>query len=386
MRRARSTVRAAGFALLAVLACGFGAQAQTQAQTPAQTTYKIGVMGGLSGLGAQIGEWTVEGAKTGAAVVNAENGKLHLDVIAEDMQWNPQKAVEAFNKLVNVDHVAAAMAGGSAAMQAIAPLADQDKLVLFNIGAQSPTMAGIGKYVFSVLQLANFDVSVLANYAYDQLKLRKVALFTVSDDTGKFDQAEFEKDFTRLGGTITARESFRPTETNYGAQVAKIAASRPDAVYLVGQPADLPFAVRQLRATMPKTQILSYAGLESQEFLHAAGSAANGIVYTTTYFDPASEQPDVKTFVDAYRKLYGKIPASPYIGYGYDGMRILAAALAVAGEPGQKLRDTIATTKRYPGVTGQVVFQPDGTVEKAIAVKQVKDGKFDTITVVQPHS
>jgi branched-chain amino acid transport system substrate-binding protein len=383
MRRGFSAIRAA-VAAAALLACTFAAQAQTQSQAP--TTYKIGVMGGLSGLGAQIGQWTVEGAKAGAAVVNAANGPVRLEVIAEDMQWNPQKAVEAFNKLVNVDHVAAAMSGGSAAMQAIAPLADQDKLVLLNIGAQAPTMAGIGKYVFSVLQLANYDVAVLADYAYNKLNLRKVALFYVSDDTGKFDQAEFDRDFTKLGGTITARESFRPSETNYGAQVAKIAASRPDAVYLVGQPSDLPFAVRQLRATMPNTQIISYAGLESQEFLKAAGNAGNGIVYTTTYFDPASSDPEVKTFVEAYRKLYGTTPESPYIGYGYDGIRILAAGLAEAKEPGEKLRDVIARTKRYPGVTGQVVFQPDGTVAKAIAVKQVKDGKFETIAVVQPQS
>ncbi len=215
-----------------------------------------------------------------------------------------------------------------------------------------------------------------------------MALFYVSDDTGKFDQSEFDKDFTKLGGTITARESFRPAETNYGAQVAKIAASRPDAVYLVGQPSELPFAVRQLRATMPNTQILSYAGLESQEFLNAAGASANGIVYTTTHFDPKSNDPDVRDFVDAYRKLYGKTPESPYIGYGSDGIRILAAALALAKEPGDKLcRDMIAwqTKSALPGVTGQVAFQPDGTVAKAIAVKQVKDGKFETISVVEPQ-
>ena len=375
MRREHSAINMA-VALLAFYAFAVAAHAQT--------TYKIGVMGGLSGLGAQIGQWTVEGAKVGADVVNAANGDVRIEIVAEDMQWNPQKAVQAFNKLVNVDHVAALMSGGSAAMQAIAPLADQDKIVLFNIGAQAPTMAGIGQYVFSVLQLANFDVSVLADYAYTKLNLRKVALFYVSDDTGKFDQAEFERDFSKLGGTITARESFRPSETNYGAQVAKIAASRPEAIYLVGQPADLPFAVRQLRATMPNTQILSYAGLESQEFLNAAGSAGNGIIYTTTHFDPASNDPDVKTFVDAYRKLYGKTPESPYIGYGYDGVRILAASLAAAKQAGAKQRDVIAQTRHYPGVTGQVVFQPDGTVAKAIAVKQVKDGKFETIAVVQP--
>ena len=218
------------------------------------------------------------------------------------------------------------------------------------------------------------------------MKIRKVALFYVSDDTGKFDQSEFDKDFTKLGGTITSRENFLPSDTNYGAQVAKTAATSPDAVYLVGQPSELPFAARQLRAAMPNAPILSFGGAESQEFLKAAGNAANGMVYTTTYFDPTSKDPNVVTFVDAYRKAYGQDPASPYIGYGYDGIRILAAALAAAKQPGEELRKTIAETKHYPGVTGDAIFQEDGTVAKAIAIKQIKDGAFETISVVKPGS
>jgi branched-chain amino acid transport system substrate-binding protein len=378
MRSTKSIVALIGFTCIGLIS-GPG-------HVEAQTTYKIGILGGLSGLGAQIGQWTVQGAKAGVEVTNASGGPVKFELIAEDMQWNPQKAVEAFNKLVNVDHVVAVLAGGSAAMQAIAPIADDDKIVLLNIGAQAPTMAGIGKFTFSVLQLANFDVGVLAKYAYETMKLRRVALFYVSDDTGKFNQSEFDRVFTKLGGQISARESFRPSDTNYGAQVAKIASTRPDAVYLVGQPSDLPFAARQLRASMPTIPILSFAGAESQEFVNAAGSAGNGIIYTTTYFDPTSKDPAIVAFTDMYRKDNAQDPASPYIGYGYDGVRILAAALAISKQPGEELRKTIAATKTYPGVTGASIFQDDGTVSKAIAIKQIKDGKFETLSVVQPGS
>jgi branched-chain amino acid transport system substrate-binding protein len=100
----------------------------------------------------------------------------------------------------------------------------------------------------------------------------------VNNDTGKSNQVEFTRDFEKLGGKVVAIEAFKPNETNYGVQVAKIAAMTPDCVYMVGTPAELPFAVKQLRTSLPKVQILSYAGLESQEFLNAAGDAANGIV------------------------------------------------------------------------------------------------------------
>lgn len=350
----------------------------------AQTSYKIGVLAGLSGLGSQIGEWMVQGAQVAADAVNKAGGPVRLTIVTEDSQWNPQKGVEGFNKLVSVDRVDALLAGGSSVMEAIAPLADQSRLVVMNTGAQSPKMAGIGKYTFHVLQLADFDIQVLAEYAFRQLGVRKAAIMYVNNDTGKFNQRQFARDLERLGGTIAATEAFKPNETNYGVQVAKVAAAAPDAVYVVGTPAELPFAVKQLRTSLPKTQILSYAGLESQEFLSAARDAANGIVYTTTWFDPASDDPGVKTFVEAYKAKVGAPPTSPYVGYGYDAVRILASALAEARQPGEKLRETIARTRRYPGVTGESVFREDGTVAKAIAVKRVSDGKYEVVTVVNP--
>jgi branched-chain amino acid transport system substrate-binding protein len=347
-------------------------------------TYKIGVLAGLSGLGSQIGQWIAQGADIGVETINREAGRQRFTIVTEDSQWNPQRGVEGFNKLLNVDRVDVVLAGGSAVMEAIAPISDSRQLVLMNVGAQAPTMAGIGRFTFSVLQLADFDIQVLANYAYNQLGRRAAAMLYINNDTGRFNQEQFSRDFQRLGGRIVAAEAFRPNETNYGAQVAKVASANPDSVYVVGTPAELPFAVRQLRGTLPQVQILSYAGLESQEFLNAAGESANGIVYTTTFFDPGSEDPAVRAFVAAYRAKFNAAPASPYVGYGYDAMTIVNTALAEARAPGEPLRAAIMRIRRFPGVTGASVFRDDGTVSKAIAVKRVNAGRFELVTVVQP--
>lgn len=348
-------------------------------------TYKVGVLAGLSGLGAQIGQWMLDGVETAATAIDGEADGRRYEIIAEDSQWNPQKGIEGFNKLVNIDRVDVLISGGSSVMEAIAPLADQHGLVVVNAGAQSPKMAGLGRYVFSVLQLADFDIRVLTRYAHDELGYRKVALMYINNDTGKFNQAQFATDFEALGGEIAAAEAFRPNETNYGAQLAKIRASRPDALYVVGTPAEMPFAVKQARQMLPDVPILSYAGLESQEFLDAAGAAAEGIIYTTTAFDPGSDDPGVRAFVDAYAATKGGEPASPYIGYGYDALRIFDQALdETGGEAGEALRAAILERREFPGVTGDNVFQDDGTVAKAVAVKTVENGRFRVVTVVEP--
>ena len=123
--------------------------------------YKIGSLNGLSGLGAQIGQWVTEGAEAACDQLG-KTGGLKCTVIAEDSQWAPQKGVDGFNKLLNVDNIDFLLSGGSAVMEAIAPLATQAKLVVMNTGAQSPQMAGISPYIFSVLQLSDFDTGVLS--------------------------------------------------------------------------------------------------------------------------------------------------------------------------------------------------------------------------------
>lgn len=347
-------------------------------------TVRIGALLGLSGLGSQIGQWILSGAEVAVAQLAAAGGTKFV-LVTEDSQWNPQKGVEGFNKLTNVDKIDVLLAGGSSVMEAIAPIADERKLVLVNVGAQSPKMAGIGKFTFSALQLSDFDTKVLAAYAYSQLKYRKIATLYVNNDTGKFNQAALADAFKAAGGTITAQEAFKSNETNYAVQVAKIRATSPDAIYVVGTPAELPFAVKQTRQFAPDVPVLSYAGIESTEFLKATGEAANGVIYTTTAFDPASKDPAIASFAKAYEDKYKEKPTSPYIGYGYDAVMIISAALKQTnGAAGDALREKIHSIKRFPGITGENVFRDDGTVAKDIAVRKIEGGAFRTVTIVKP--
>jgi branched-chain amino acid transport system substrate-binding protein len=375
MRPFTNSLRSA-FAAAAILAMSL--------PVAAQDAHKVGVLVGLSGLGAQIGKWMLEGAQAGADQVAATGGPK-FEIIAEDSQWAPQKAVEGFNKLTNVNNVEFMLSGGSSAMEAIAPLSTQREMIVMNVGAQSSNMAGIGKYVFSILQLSDFDTGVLSRYAVKDLGYKKIATLYVNNDTGTFNQRAFSQAFTVAGGRIVAQESFKPNETVYGAQVAKIRAAQPDAIYIVGTPAEMPFAVRQVKQMAPDLPILSYAGIESKEFLDAAGAAAEGIIYTTTAFDPATDTPIIKDFVRVYEARFGSKPTSPYVGYGYDAIMIAAAAMAKTdGKAGEAMRSEIHKVKTYPGVTGDNVFSEDGTVKKAVAIRKVAGKNFTTVTVVEP--
>ena len=127
----------------------------------------------------------------------------------------------------------AAMSSTTAMGAEISALADQQDVVRFNIGAQSPAVSGIGQSVFHALRLSNVDIGVTAEYADEELGLKKLGVMYVNNDTGKLTQAEFVDTFT------------------------------------------------------------------------AAAAAANGIVCSTTYFDPKGDSKQVKMFVAEYMEKHG---------------------------------------------------------------------------------
>ncbi|WP_158541509.1 ABC transporter substrate-binding protein [Pelagibacterium lacus] len=356
-------------AFAALLGIGNSAYAQ-------QDPIRVGVLVGTSGASGQIGNWTNRGVEIAIEELNEAAGFQRFSMFSEDSEYKAQKGLEGFNKLTNVDGIDVLITSGSAVLPTIAPLADQRELVMMNVGAQSPAMAGIGKFTFSVIQLADFDIAVMANYAFDTLDFQRGAALYISNDIGQTNVVEFERQFTQLGGEMVAIESFRASDTNYGPQVAKIAAAQPDFVYLVGDVDVAAAATRQIKALMPNVQILTYGGMESQLFLDAAGAAAEGLLYTQTDFDPSSDDPAIAAVAQRYQTRYGEDFTSPFIGYAYDAMMVVAAALDAAGETGEPLRAAIMDRRDFPGITGDVVFRDDGTVSKSVIIKGVRDGAF----------
>ncbi len=344
---------------------------------------RVGVLVGTSGASGQIGNWTNRGVALAVEQLNTAAGAERFRIFAEDSEYKAQKGLEGFNKLVTVDGIQVLITSGSAVLPTLAPLADQRELVMLNVGAQSPAMAGIGKYTFSVIQLADFDIQVMAGYALNTLQMQRGAILFVSNDIGKSNAAEFERQFTALGGQLSAIESFRASDTNYGPQLAKIASTRPDFVYLVGDVDVAAAATRQIKALMPQVQILTYGGMESQLFLDAAGTAAEGMLYTQTDFDPATAGGDLAALAAAYSAKYAEELTSPYVGYAYDAMMIVGAALDTAGAPGEPLRAAIMAQRSFPGVTGDVVFRDDGTVSKSVVIKGVRAGRFELVSRVE---
>ena len=165
---------------------------------------KIGWIGPLTGDVSSIG--TVNKAAVQVAVdeVNAAggvNGK-QIQMFYEDAQCNAQLAVSAAQKLVSIDGVGIIISECSTETSAFGPMAMQDKVIVFSPVSSAPSLSQLGKYFFRDYPSDSFAGKFEADYAYNKLGARKVAILYHVSDYGTGLKDVFTQEFQSLGGTI----------------------------------------------------------------------------------------------------------------------------------------------------------------------------------------
>jgi branched-chain amino acid transport system substrate-binding protein len=195
--------------------------------------------------------------------------------------------------------------------------------------------------------------------------------------------AEYVK---KVGATIVADESYQEkTDADFNAQLTKIKAANPEAIFVTGYYTEAGLIAKQARALGITVPLIGGDGWDSDQTVKIGGDAVNGCFFTNHY-SPDEDRPEVKQFVNAYKAKYGgKVPDAMAI-LGYDAMKIMAQAIDRAGgtDP-QRIRDALATTKDFPGASGMTTIGEDHNARKAIVIIEIKNGQFTYRTKINPN-
>src|SRR5215468_10642329 len=202
--RSRRTLLMAGGAAALLMSLSGAALAQ------APTSYKFGLAMPLSGSQALYGSDQVKAAQWAVNDINAKggiNGKK-FEMIVLDTQADPQVAINAVNRLVSVEKVPVFVTAWSSVVRAVAPIANDNKVVELSIGANSPDVAKLGDYVFTTFPLADVDVVAVARYSVNKLGKKKAAVLYINNDTGIVASQVYRDTFGKTGGEIVAYEAY----------------------------------------------------------------------------------------------------------------------------------------------------------------------------------
>jgi branched-chain amino acid transport system substrate-binding protein len=351
------------------------------------TTVKIGEVDPLTGGVSQFGIGCHQGFVLAFEEINGEGGILgqKIELVTEDDQSKPGQSATAVRKLITQDKVVAILgdATSSATLEA-APIAQSDKIPMITPTATNPRITEVGDFIFRVCFLDEFQGRVLAKFAREKLKAQRIFTLTDVKQDYSVDLLKFFKDeFTKLGGTIVGEQSYSTGDIDFRAQLTPIRGTKPDAVYVPGYYQEVALIVkqgRQIGLTMP---FIGCDGWANQALVTIGGKAIDGCFFTN-HFSPDDQSPIVKSFVAKYQDKYGALPDT-FSALGYDAARLLADALKRAGSTDSSaLREALAKTQAFPGVTGQISINANRNASKPGLIVAVKDGKFVIAEQIAP--
>lgn len=339
---------------------------------------KIGVILPLSGDVAIYGKSLQNGLDLALEKYTKENpNKMKVKLIYEDSKADPKIAVSSMQKLTSVDNCKIVLGGfSSSEVLSIAPIAENNKIVLISPTASSPNITKAGDYIFRTTPSDNFDGEIMAKFAFKELNLRNVALIFCNNDYGLGISKVFVSKFISFGGKICVQKSFESGVNDFKTQLTAIKEAKPDGLYIIAA-GEIGIILKQKsEINFINTKTFTVGLAENPKTIEIAGSAANNVYYSYPAFQVNSDNEAIKNFVDDYKSEYSKEP-DVLVAYGFDLMNITLSVLENNYDSSDKIKNALYRLKKFNGVTGQTSFDKNGDVTKSAGIKVIKQGRFE---------
>ncbi len=217
----------------------------------------------------------------------------------------------------------------------------------------------------------------IAKYLFETKKYTKVCTMWFNNKYGRMGIQEVRNIARRLGHPVLYDLSFNSGDKDFTSQLTKVKESGAEALVLWGLYKEIAGIVKQAREMDLKAELIGGDGFVSSAFLEYAGPAAEGVVATFPY-EVDAPTPENRAFVEAFTKEYGHAPDS-FGAHGFDAMNVLLAAVEKGGQNRARVRDALALTTDFPGVTGPITFNNVGNDKRKPPLARVVNGKFVVI-------
>lgn len=341
-------------------------------------TIVVGEFSGLTGNSASFGIASHEGFQMAVDEQNAKGGLLgkKIKLVTEDDQGKPEEARSAVLKLIKREN-AKAILGEFASSRSIAaaPEAQRAGVPMLSHGSTNPKVTELGDYIFRSCFIDPFQGEAMAKFAYNKLGVRTAAILRdVKNDYSVGLAKYFTQTFEALGGKVVADEAYSEGDVEFRAQLTSLKGKKPQTIFIPGYYTEVGLIAKQARELNINVPLLGGDGWDSPKTTEIGGKAIDGAYFSNHY---AQDDPDpkVQDFIKNFQAKYHKLPDAQAV-LAYDAAMLLFDAMTRAGATdGIKIRDALAATKNFPGVTGLITMDPQRNAQKSLVIVQYKNNK-----------
>ena len=349
---------------------------------------KVGSLNSMTGGTSTFGQSSDRGIRLAAEERNKAGGVLGrpIEIDTSDTESSPDKTSLAVLKLLEQDKVVAVLGEvASSRSIAAAPACQRAKIPLLTPASTNAKVTKLGSYIFRSCFIDDFQGVVIAKFTANDLHLKKAAVLTdTKNDYSTGLRRVLQAEFPKLGGELVADESYQAGDTNFKTQLINIKNANPDIVFLPGYYTEVALIVNQARELGITCPFIGGDGWDSDVTLKQGGAAMNGCYFADHYFSGDTD-PKVLEFVKKFKARFNGEEPDAMAVLGYDAADILFAAIDRArttDEPA--LRNAIAETKDFPGVTGNITIGKDRNAIKPAVVLEIQDGAYHMVKRIAP--
>lgn len=379
-------------AVISVMFSGCGKSSSGSGTESSGNGIKIGINYELSGAVASYGQSSVDGIMMAIEEINAAGGVLGQQIVPVkvDNKSEPAEATSVATRLATNDKVVAILGPAtSGVLKATIPVVTKNKVPVLSASATADDVTvdekGVREYVFRTCFNDSFQGTVMANFAAHNLNAKKaVMLVDNASDYSKGLAKNFKETFEKNGGTVVGQEAYVAKEKDFNAVLTKIKGLDFDVIFLPGYYEEVGLIIKQARDQGIDAPILGGDGFDSPTLVDLAGKAALNKVYFSNHYSSLDEDPDVVKFIEAFKKKYNAEP-NAFNALGYDLGYFIADAIKRANSTDPvKIKDALAATKEFKGVTGKFSIDENHNPVKTAVVIELKDGVQASSVKVEP--
>jgi branched-chain amino acid transport system substrate-binding protein len=338
---------------------------------------RIGVFMSTTGTTANFGISSVNGIKMAADEINAAggiNGK-QVELLVQDDRSDASEAATIVTKFVTQDQVHAVIGEvASSRSIAAAPIAQNAKIPMLTPSSTNPEVTKKGDFIFRSCFIDPYQGAAIAQFAAKTLGAKSAAIMVDrKNDYSTGLEKVITETFTKLGGKMVATQSYQEGDQDFNAQLTSLKGSNPEVIFVPGYYNDVGLIAKQARDKGITVPLIGGDGWDSEQLYKIGGTALNGS-YFTNHYSPFDTEPKVQKFVNDYKSRYNKTPDA-LAATAYDAANIMFDAIKRSKSlSGPDIRDALAATNAFPGVTGTVTFNQQRDAVKPIVMIEIKDG------------
>ena len=355
-----------------------------------QEPIRIASVFAKTGAGAEENSPNYRMVMLAARQINAAGGLLGrpVEVLELDTKSSPLGARQAALDAVAAKVVAVIGPSWSSQAMAMGPVLQEAGIPMIGATTTAPEVTGIGDFIFRACYTDELQADALARFAFDDLLARRVVVVTIAGDVySEGLSAVFSERFVAQGGIVEKQLRYLQNAMNFEEQVRVIGETSPDLVLVAGYTRDSGLLLKQARSAgldMPFLGGDGWTALEHYPYL----DPAKGENYYVSHWHPDLDSEASRAFVNLLYEEFGP-DALGMIDAGnanaYDALGLVADATRRAGSVDPSaIRNTLAATENYPGVTGSITFKDSRDPHKPLVVLRITPDRVEFVKKVVP--